>query len=109
MGNPAVVKQVGTGSAVWFCDWMQPFFSVGVSAIFSGGTGTGTISVTFDDPSTIDTNGISSPTWWPIVGPVSANATANFTTPVQAFQVALMTCTATSVLTVTFIQATFGR
>ena len=109
MGMPAVVKQTGTGAAVWFPDWMQTPFEVSLAAVVSGATGTFTVDVTWDVVNPQDTNYVAAPTWWSIVALGSANASANYTTPVQAMRVNMQTCVATSVVTVTFIQANFGR
>jgi hypothetical protein len=71
---PSVVKQTGTGAAVWFPDWMQTPFEVSAPAVVSGATGTFTVDVTWDIINPRDVYYDAAPTWWPIVVLGSANA-----------------------------------
>lgn len=105
MGMPVRAGVTGTGSFVFTPDWMQTPFQVGIGVIFSGDTGTATVDVTFDP---LNTTGVT-PTWFSIIALGSVNATANYTTPVQGMRVNLVTASATSVVTVNFVQATFPR
>src|SRR5437763_4544562 len=114
MASAAVVKQTGTGAAYWFPDWMQVPFWVGIAAI-PAGLATFTVDVTFDNISGVDVNaigtagsGTANANWFNIIAIGAANATANYTTPVQAFRVALVSSSATTLVTVTFLQGTRG-
>jgi hypothetical protein len=59
----------------------------------------------------MDVNGVGtgSATWWDVVALTSANASANFTTPVLTFRVFMQTAVATSVVTVTFLQGVAAK
>lgn len=105
MGMPVRATVNGTGSFTWTPDWMQTPFQVGIAALFSGDTGTATVDVTFDP---LNMTGVT-PTWFSIVALTSANATANYTTPVQGMRVNMVTASATSIVVVNFVQATFPR
>ncbi len=109
MGMPLSTTIVGTGTFIFTPDWSQAPFQVGLSVITgtSGVNGTATVDVTFSDINPVDSVGIAiaSATWFTIVGPTAANATANFTTPVQAMRMAVNTATATSSWTVNFVQS----
>src|SRR5258708_32113940 len=109
MGKPAVLTQTGTGTVIWTPDWALTPFSIGIGLITNttGVNGTATVDVTFSDINTVDVNGVatSAATWFSVIGPVGANATANFTTPVQAIRMNVITATATSSWTVNFVQA----
>lgn len=111
MGMPALLTINGTGSAIWMTDWMQPFFQVGIGITTgtTGVNGTAIVECTFSDVNTIDVNGVTSPVWFSVIALTGANATANFTTPVQAFRASVVTATATSSWSFNFIQPTFGR
>jgi hypothetical protein len=110
---PAKVIQNGTGIAYWFPDLTQVPFQVGICMIPN--LGTGTVDCTFDNINLTDSglglgNGIGtaagSATWFNIIAAIgTSNATANFTTPVQAFRVNLQTSVATGLITVWFNQA----
>jgi len=109
MGMPSAATINGTGSFIYFPDWTISPFQVGVGVVFSGGTGTATVDVTFDK---IDSNGfgnigttVANATWWNIVALTAANASANYTTPVQAMRINVVTALATTVVVATFIQA----
>jgi hypothetical protein len=108
---PAIVKQTGTGSTIWTPDWMEDPFNVGIGVVFSGAAGTGSVDISFDNPNALAAAstgyaGTSSMTWFTVVALGSANATFALTTPCQAIRVNLVTAVATSVQTVTFVQAT---
>src|SRR5262245_29495451 len=109
MGMPFTTTVLGTGAAYFIPDWTQTPFQVGLSVITntSGVNGTCTVDVTFSDINPQDVNGvaIASATWFSIVAATGANATANFTTPVQAMRINVVTATATSSWTVNFVQA----
>ena len=102
MPMPAVLSQTGTGAVYWTPDWMQNPFVVGYSLSFN--TGTATLDVTFDSVNLTSANA----TWFSIVALGAANATGNYTTPVQCFRLNVVTATATSIVKVTFIQSTYG-
>lgn len=110
MGMPSAATINGTGSFVYFTDWTISPFQVGVGVVFSGGTGTATVDVTFDR---IDVGGLgttaANATWWTVVALTSANASANYTTPVQAMRVNVVTAVATTVVVATFVQAGLPR
>ncbi len=109
MGMPVIATVTGTGTFYYFPDYCLTPFQVGIAAAFSGGTGTATIDVTFQ---TINTNSqgevgttVGNATWWNIVALTSANASANYTTPVQAIRVNMVTALATSIVQVSFVQS----
>lgn len=109
----AKVVQNGTGIAYWFPDLTQTPFEVGICLIPN--LGTGGVDCTFDNINPTDLglgvgNGIGtaagSATWFSVLTAIgTGNATANFTTPVQAFRVNLQSSVATGLLTAWFIQA----
>ena len=124
MGMPAVITQNGTGtSAIWFPDWMQNPFNVGIQCIATGGTIQYNVEHTFDN---IDvTNGGSGQgavgiglsttaagaNWIANPGITAATATninGNYAFPVRAIRVNMQSSTATGVVVVTFMQANFG-
>lgn len=121
MGMPVFLQFNGTGSSIWYPDWMQVPFEVGVSlqTHTSGVNGTAILEYSFDSinyntgtaalPITGDANATSTPQWLPIVALSGASSTAKFTTPCQMIRISIVTATATSVWTVRFVQATFGR
>lgn len=104
----AVLTQIGTGVIVWTPDTYQSPFNLGLALVVTT-TGTCTVDVTFDNiqTSTIEANGVGTvgATWWNVIAATSANATANFTTPIQALRLAVVTANATSKLTLTVVQA----
>lgn len=125
MGMPAVLTQNGTGtSAIWFPDWMQNPFNIGIQCVATGGTiqfsvqhtldnidvtnggsGQGSVSPTANattaaNATWIDNTGISLAT---------ANINGNYAFPVRAIRVQIQSSTATGTVTATFIQATYGR
>lgn len=113
MGMPSAATVNGTGSFIYYTDWTISPFQVGVGLVFSGGTGTATVDVTFDR---IDVGGLTgigtsaaNATWWTVVALTSANASANYTTPVQAMRVNMVTALATSIVVATFVQAGLPR
>jgi hypothetical protein len=113
MGMPALLTINGTGSTIWMTDWMQQPFQIGIGVTTgtTGVNGTAIVECTFSDPNPVDVNGVSSASvvWFPVIALTGANATANFTTPVQALRASVVTATATSAWTFNFIQPTFGR
>ena len=112
MGMPAVLSVNGTGSAIWTPDWGQPFFIVGFGVNLGTAASTTNIDFTYDDPNTVDVNGVASPHW---INFLTSTATATtlgpntFTSPCQAFRINVVGALATSIATVTFVQSTFGR
>src|SRR5689334_8342481 len=105
---PAVkLIQNGTGQAYWFPDLTQVPFQVGICMIPN--LGTGAIEGTFDNVEPTDAglgagNGIGtatgSATWYTIIAAIgTSSATANFTTPMQAFRINLQTSVATGLIT----------
>jgi len=115
MGMPVAATVNGTGTFVYFPDWTISPFQVGISVVTgtTGVNGTATIDVTFDkiDLGTLGTLGTAAAnaTWWNIVALTGVNATANYTTPVQAMRINVVTATATSVFVATFVQAGLPR
>jgi hypothetical protein len=124
MGMPTVLTQNGTGtSAIWFPDWMQNPFAVGIQCIatstvqFSvqhtldnidvtnGGGGQGGVSPT------VNATTAANATWIDNPGITLATATinGNYAFPVRAIRVQIQSSTATGVVAATFIQATYGR
>ena len=120
MGMPVAATVTGTTSFIFYPDWTISPFQVGIACVTSGAVGTFTIDVTFDR---IDIGGgggsgavgiglgtsAANATWWNIVAIGSANATANYTTPVQALRVNMVTAVATSTVVATFVQAGLPR
>lgn len=122
MGMPAVITQNGTGtSAIWFPDWMQNPFNVSIQAILPASA-----TATFNVEHTLDNIEVTQ------IGPFSGNAVATtaananwvvnplisqaigsisgtYSSPVRAIRVNILSCSATGFVTVTFIQANFGR
>lgn len=110
----AKLIQNGTGFAYWQPDLTQVPFQVGICMIPN--LGTGTVECTFDNIQPTDSslgaisaNGIGtaagSATWFTVIAAIgTSNATANFTTPVQAFRINLQTSVATGIITVWFNQ-----
>lgn len=115
MPMPALYSQTGTGAVIWYADWMQDPFSIGIGLIngSTGVNGTAQIDICFQSldpniPNNVATN--SSTAWFNIVAPTSATSTlAICTTPCVALRLNVITATATSVFTVNFVQATYGR
>lgn len=108
MGMPVAATVNGTGTFVYFPDWTISPFQVGIAVVTgtTGVNGTATIDVTFDkiDVGVLGTTA-GSATWFNIVALTAVNATANFTTPVQAMRINVVTATATSLFVATFVQA----
>ncbi len=120
MGMPTQTTIIGTASHIWFPDWMQTPFSVGIGLTTNttGVNGTAIVEYSFNNINyntgtaalpTGDPLATSTPTWFPLVALAAVGATANFTTPCQMIRVNIVTATATSSWTVQFVQATFGR
>lgn len=115
MGMPTAATVNGTGSFVFFPDWTISPFQVGIGVVTgtTGVNGTATIDVTFDkiDLGTLGGVGTTaaSATWFNIVALTGANASANFTTPVQAIRINVVTATSTSLFVATFVQAGLPR
>ena len=115
MGMPTTLTQTGTGTLIWYADWMQNPFSVGIGLVngSTGVNGTATIDICFQslDPNFPNSVATSSSTAW--FNFVAATAgTSTFTTcsvPCQAMRLNVITATATTVFTVNFVQATYGR
>ena len=126
MGMPTVITQTGTGAtSIWFPDWMQNPFNIGIQAVIAGGTIQYSVQHTLDN---IDvTNGgagqggvsptpnaiaSTAATWIDNPGITAASTTlnGNYAFPVRAIRVSVQSAaTATTLVTVTFIQATYGR
>ncbi len=125
MGMPAVITQNQTGgSAIWFPDWMQTPFNIGIQCVATGGTMQFSVQHTFDNIDVVNggsgqggvsptPNAIASTgaTWIDNPGITAATATinGNYAFPVRAIRVSIQSSTATSVVVATFIQATYGR
>jgi len=119
MGMPAVITQNQTGtSSIWFADWMQTPFSVSFGAVATGVL-TYNIEFTLDNievtqigPFSGNANATTAAnaTWFQsTVTATTANAVGNVGAPVRAFRVNVVSSSATAFVTVTFMQATFGR
>jgi hypothetical protein len=105
MPMPAVVTKANTsGTVVWFPDWMQPDFVIGIQLAITSATAG--VDATWDDP-----NATTTPNWSPIVALGSAALqTARYSTPCFALRLNMSsTGNATAAAVATFIQATFGR
>lgn len=119
MGMPAVLTQTGTGSVIWYADWTQSPFQVGCAIAMSGDAGTCILEATFDRIDISGTGGgqgavglglgttAANAVWQTVIALTATTSytTANYTTPVQAFRASLVTATATSIMTVKFVQA----
>ena len=123
MGMPALITQNQTGtSSIWFADWMQTPFSVSFGAI---ATGTPTYNIEFTlDHIDVTTGGsgqgsvsptpnattAANATWFQSsVTATTVSAVGNVGSPVRAFRVNVVTSSATAIVSVNFMQATFGR
>jgi hypothetical protein len=105
MPMPAVVTKANTsGTVVWFADWTQPDFVVGIRLAITSGTAG--VDCTLDDP-----NATSTPNWLPVIALAStALQTTRFSTPCFALRLNMSsTGNATAVAVATFVQVTFGR
>ena len=119
MGMPAIFTQTGTGSVIWFADWTLTPFQVAVQVLTSGDVGTSIIEATLDKIDISGTGGgqgsvglggglgtTAANANWVTVAALSSGASfTNWTTPVQAFRATLNASTATSVITIKFLQA----
>lgn len=107
MPMPVLLTQTGTGtSAVWIADWMQVPFNVGIQVI-PGGVGC-SVEYTLDP---LDTATATATNWFPVSGltAVSSSTTNSVSFPVRAFRINALTSSAGSVVSVSFVQATFPR
>lgn len=125
MGMPAVLTQNGTGtSSIWFPDWMQTPFNVGIQCVAAGGTIQYSVQHTLDNIDVTNGGGglgavsptanattAANATWIDNPGITLATATinGNYAFPVRAIRVQIQSSTATGVVAATFIQANFGR
>lgn len=121
MGMPTVITQSGTGaSSIWFPDWMQNPFNIGIQCVATGGTLQFSVQHTLDNievtqigPFSANANATTAAnaTWIDNPGITAATATinGNYAFPVRAIRVSIQSSTATSVVVTTFIQANFGR
>ncbi len=110
------VVQNGTGIVYWIPDWTQVPFQVGICLIPN--LGTGAIDCTFDNINPQDSAGpgastigtaAGSATWFNVIAAIgTGSATANFTTPVQAFRLNLQSSVATGAMTAWFVQPGAG-
>lgn len=122
MPMPAVLTQNGTGtSAIWFPDWMQNPFNIGIQCIATGGTIQYNVEHTFDNidvtnggggqggvSPTVNAVTAASATWIPnpgITAATASNINGNYAFPVRAIRVNMQSSTATGVVVVTLIQA----
>lgn len=113
MGMPAKIQANGTGAVYWTPDISQAPFQVGICIVPS--LATATVDVTFDNIQPQDSAGpgassigtaAGSATWFNIIAVIgTGSATANFTTPVQAFRINVVTSVATGLVTVNFVQS----
>jgi hypothetical protein len=120
MGMPAVIVQNGTGtSSIWFPDWMQNPFNIGIQAVVAQ-TATFNVEHTLDNievtqigPFSANANATTAAnaTWVANPGITSATTTinGNYAFPVRAIRVNVLSSAATGIVTVTFIQSNFGR
>jgi hypothetical protein len=125
MGMPTVITQSGTGgSAIWFPDWMQSPFNIGIQCVATGGTIQFSVQHTLDNIDVVNggaggTGGVASTpnaiastaaTWIDNPGITLATATinGNYAFPVRAIRVQIQSSTATGVVVTTFIQANYG-
>lgn len=130
MGMPAVITYNGTSNAtstVWFADWMQTPFSVSFAAV-ANSTASYNIEYTLDNIDigwSLSTTGfangpfsgvanattVDKATWFQSsVSGTTISASGSIAAPVRAVRVNIVTAaTIASSVTVTFIQATFGR
>ena len=126
MGMPALITTNGTGtSSIWFPDWMQNPFNVGIQCVVTG-TATFNIEHTLDNIEIItSTNPFSgnanattaaNATWVANPGITSATTTinGNYAFPVRALRINVLSASGpggvgTAVIAAQFVQATFGR
>ena len=121
MGMPAVITQNQTGaSSIWFADWMQSPFSLSIAAVATGAP-TYNVEYTLDNIDVVnggDGQGSVSPTpnattaananWFlSAVSATTGSASGNIASPVRALRVSIVTSSATALVVVTFIQATY--
>lgn len=113
MGMPTMLTQNGTGtSAIWTPDWMQTPFSIGIQAVAAGGAATQwSIEYTLQNlDSPLATAG--SVTWLSNITNFAAATTGNISgsiiAPVKGLRINVQSATATTVITVDFVQATYG-
>ena len=114
MGMPVLLTQNATGTAgpsgIWTPDWMQDPFVIGYGAIATGGAATlFNIEYTLDnlDSSTViaTTTGL---TWYTLSSSLISTS-GQFTTPCKGIRINMLSATATTILVVNLIQATFPR
>lgn len=124
MGMPTILVANGTGtSSIWFPDWMQNPFNIGIQAVVTP-SGTFNVEHTLDNidlaaNTTTNTLNLSlsntttagAATWIanPGISAATANINGNYAFPVRAIRVNVLSAVSTTIVTVTFVQATFGR
>ena len=112
MPLPAIVKVTGTGSVIWTPDFFENPFNIGMSVVFSNGTGQ--VDYSMDNPNAIAAgttvySGTGSMNWFNVIPLGAATTTGSLTIPCQALRAFLATASnATSTMTVTFVQATLS-
>ena len=119
MGMPVQTAILGTGSYIFFPDWTISPFQVGVAAVATGAA-TSTFDVTYDR---IDISGgggqgavgvglgttAANANWFNVVALTTATYTSNWTTPVYAMRVNVVSASATTIVVASFIQAGLPR
>lgn len=113
MPMPAVLTQNGTGtSAIWTPDWMQNPFAIGIGCVATGAP-TYTVQHTFNELDTNQPNGTTAANavWFGNSGitATTLSCNGNYAFPVRGIQISINTSSATAFVSVTLIQATFGR
>ncbi len=112
MPMPALLQQNATGTAgpsgIWQPDWLQDPFSIGFGTIVAGGSGMLVqLEYTLDnlDSPTATTVGL---TWYTLSSSIISTS-GSFSTPCKGIRLNIQSATATSVVVVNLIQATFPR
>jgi hypothetical protein len=123
MGMPTVLTVNGTGtSGIWFPDWMQNPFNIGIQCIATGGAATQyQVEHTLDNIEIVNALSVGGGFVNTVVGTATfianpgitaataSNINGNYAFPVRGIRINVQSATATTVVTVTFVQATFGR
>lgn len=119
MGMPVQTAILGTGTFVFFPDWTISPFQVGVAAVATGAATT-SFDVTYDR---IDISGgggqgavgvgigtsAANANWVNVVALTTATFTSNYTCPVYAMRIAVVSASATTIVVASFIQAGLPR
>jgi hypothetical protein len=119
MGMPVQTSILGTGTFVFFPDWTISPFQIGVAAVATGAATT-SFDVTYDR---IDVSGgggqgsvgvglgtsAANANWFNVVALGTTTFTSNWTTPVYAMRIAVVSATSTTIVVASFIQAGLPR